>query len=192
VSGHSAARPAGDGLGLDRSEVRLSPHNPDWVALGGRECADVAARLGDLAVTVVHVGSTAVPGLEAKPILDIVAAVGDWVRIDDVVARLCAGGDYAYEGDKRDDGGLLFVRGEGMVRTVHIHVVGQGSRAWTDYLRFHALLRDDADARDRYQSAKRELARTFARDRPGYTKAKGAVVEDLLASDDRPPAPHPR
>ncbi len=78
------------------------------------------------------------------------------------------------------------------VRTVHIHVVGQGSRAWTDYLRFHALPRDDADAGDRYQSAKRELARTFARDRPGYTKAKGAVVEELLASDDRSLTPHPR
>ncbi len=192
MSGHSAARPADDGLGLDRSEVRLSPHNPDWVALGGRECAAVASLLGEHAVTVVHAGSTAVRGLEAKPILDIVAAVGDRVLIDDVVACLCSGGDYAYEGDKRDDGGLLFVRGAGTVRTVHIHVVGQGSRAWTDYLRFHALLRDDPDARDRYQSAKRELARTFTRDRPGYTKAKGAVVEELLASDGRPPTPHPR
>jgi GrpB-like predicted nucleotidyltransferase (UPF0157 family) len=75
---------------------------------------------------------------------------------------------------------------------VHIHVVGQPRRAWTDYLRFHALLRDDAGAGDRCQAAKRELARTFARDRPGYTRAKGAVVEGLLASDGRPPTPHPR
>jgi GrpB-like predicted nucleotidyltransferase (UPF0157 family) len=185
MSGHSAARPADDGLGLDRSEVRLSPHNPDWVALGGRECAAVASLLGEHAVTVVHAGSTAVPGLEAKPILDIVAAVGDRVLIDDVVACLCSGGDYAYEGDKRDDGGLLFVRGAGTVRTVHIHVVGQGSRAWTDYLRFHALLRDDPDARDR--------ARPHVHPGPSRLhQGKGAVVEELLASDGRPPTPHPR
>jgi len=191
MSGRSAEQSAGDGLGLDRREVRLSPHNPDWVTLGAQECAAVAALLGPLAVAVVHVGSTAVPGLEAKPILDIAAAVRDQVPIDDVVSRLCEKGSYAYDGDRRDDGGLLFVRGEGTFRTVHVHVVGQGSRAWEDYLRFHALLRDDPDARDAYQTAKRQLARTFARDRPGYTKAKGIVVEELLGSDDHSPPPHP-
>jgi GrpB-like predicted nucleotidyltransferase (UPF0157 family) len=191
MSGRSAEQSAGDGLGLDRREVRLSPHNPDWVTLGARECAAVTALLGPLAVAVVHVGSTAVPGLEAKPILDIAAAVRDQVPIDDVVTRLCANGSYAYDGDRRDDGGLLFVGGEGAFRTVHVHVVGQGSRAWEDYLRFHALLRDDPDARDAYQTAKRQLARTFARDRPGYTKAKGIVVEELLGSDDHSPPPHP-
>ena len=86
------ASPTDGGLGLDKSVVRLSPHNPDWPALGEAECAVVATLLGDLAVAVVHVGSTAVPGLEAKPILDIVAAVDDRMPIDDVVAHLCAGG----------------------------------------------------------------------------------------------------
>ena len=76
-------------------------------------------------------------------------------------------------------------------RTVHVHVVGEGSRAWADYLRFHELLCDDPDARAAYQSVKRQLARTFARDRPGYTRAKGAIVEELLASDAQAPRPHP-
>jgi GrpB-like predicted nucleotidyltransferase (UPF0157 family) len=190
MSGRDAEPSAGDGLGLDRSEVRLCAHDPNWVTLGQRECATVAALLGPLAVDVVHAGSTAVPGLEAKPILDIVGAVGNQVPTDDVVACLCAGDAYAYEGNKHDDGGLLFVRGEGAFRTVHVHVVGRASRAWADYLRFYALLCDDPDARATYQSAKRELARSFARDRPGYTRAKGAVVEELLASDERSPRPH--
>ncbi len=179
----------GDALGLDPSEVRLSPHNPAWLELGQQECATVAALLGDLAVSVEHIGSTAVPGMEAKPILDIAASVGDQVPIDDVVARLCAGDAYTYEGDRRDDGGLLFVRGEGGLRTVHVHVVGRGSQAWTDYLRFPVLFRDDPEAHRRYQSAKRELAHEFADDRPGYTRAKGAVVEELLDFGDVPPAP---
>ena len=191
MSDRNAQQSPSDGLGLEQWEVRLSPHNPDWVTLGARECDAVASLLGQLAVAVVHVGSTAVPGLEAKPILDIAAAVPDRVPIDDVVERLCAGGVYDYDGDRRDDGGLLFVRGEGPLRSVHVHVVGQGSRAWADYLRFHALLRDDPDARETYQAAKRELARTFALDRPGYTRAKGAVVEGLLAADDHSPRPHP-
>ena len=182
--------PTDNGLGLDKSLVRLSPHNPDWPALGEAECAVVGALLGGLAVAVVHVGSTAVPGLDAKPILDIVAAVDDRLPIDDVVMLLCADGTYTYEGDKRDDGGLLFVRGDGAFRTVHVHVVGKSSRAWISYLRFHALLLDDAEARGRYQSAKRELARAFAQDRQGYTTAKSAVVEELLASESASPPPH--
>jgi len=189
MSGNGVGRPDG-GLGLDKSEVRLSPHHPDWPALGEGECAVVASLLGDLAVAVVHVGSTAIPGLEAKPILDIVAAVEDQVPIDVVVTHLCADDTYTYEGDKRDDGGLLFVRGEGAFRTVHVHVVGRTSRAWMSYLQFHALLVGDAEARQRYQAAKQELARTFAQDRQGYTTAKSAVVEELLASESASPPPH--
>ena len=68
--------------------------------------------------------------------------------------------------------------------------MGESSRAWMSYLRFHALLLDDAEARERYQSAKRELAQAFAQDRQGYTTAKSAVVEELLASESGSPPPH--
>jgi GrpB-like predicted nucleotidyltransferase (UPF0157 family) len=168
-------------LGLDKSEVRLVPHDPRWVALGELECARVGELLGATAVMVAHVGSTSVPDLEAKPILDIVAAVPDQTPIDEVVARLGSEGDYAYEANMGEHGGgLLFVRGEGNVRTVHVHVVVCTSGAWDDYLRFRARLADDPEARRRYESVKRVLAERFAHDRPGYTLAKGAIVEELL------------
>jgi GrpB-like predicted nucleotidyltransferase (UPF0157 family) len=177
-------------LGLEKSEVRLAPYNPEWAALGRHECDEVSALLGDLATEVVHVGSTSVPDIEAKPILDIVAAVGDQVPIDDIVDRLCANADYIYEGDKREDGGLLFVRGHDSFRTAHVHVVGSSSQAWKDYLRFHTLLVHNPEARERYQSEKRRLAHEFPHDRPEYTRAKSAVIEELLGSDGRAPAPH--
>jgi GrpB-like predicted nucleotidyltransferase (UPF0157 family) len=179
-----------DELGLDKEEVRLLPHNPHWIALGQQECVAVCGLLGDMARDVVHVGSTAVPGIEAKPILDIAAAVDDDARIDDIVWRLCAAGDYSYEGDKREDGGFFFVRGHGGFRIVHVHVVGVGSHAWSDYLQFRTVLVDDAAARDRYKSEKRRLAHRFPRDRPGYTHAKSAVVEELLAPNRESPAAH--
>ena len=118
-----AAPEMAEELGLEKSEVRLAPYDPHWVALGRRECEGVAALLGDLASEVLHLGSTSVPGIEAKPILDIVA-VDNQVQIDDVMALLCPHEDYTYEGDKREDGGLLFVRGRGSFRTAHVHVVG--------------------------------------------------------------------
>jgi GrpB-like predicted nucleotidyltransferase (UPF0157 family) len=175
-------------LGLDKAEVRLVPHDPRWIVLGELECATVGELLGDTAVAVVHVGSTSVPDLAAKPILDIVAAVPDETPIDEVVGRLGSKGDYAYDGDMGEEaGGLLFVRGEGDVRTVHVHVVGRNSRAWGNYLRFRARLADDPAARQRYESVKRVLAERFAHDRPGYTSAKGAVIEELLS--DGPTSP---
>jgi len=107
------------------------------------------------------------------------------VPIDDVVTGLCATGVHTYERDHGDDGGLLFVRGTGPLRAAHVHVVGTSSRAWLDYQRFHALLVNDAGARQRYQSVKRGLARQFPDDRPAYTRAKGAVIRELLAADMR-------
>ena len=104
----------------------------------------MAALLGTVAVAVVHVGSTAVPGLEAKPILDIAAAVRDQVPIDDVVARLCSGGTYVYDGDWRDDGGpAVRARRRRCSAPCTCTWWGKGSRAWADYLRFHALLCED-------------------------------------------------
>jgi GrpB-like predicted nucleotidyltransferase (UPF0157 family) len=176
-------------LGLEQTEVRLAPHNPEWEALGIAECAVVVDLLGELALAVAHVGSTSVPGLDAKPILDIAVAVDDRTQIDDVIERLRAGGDYSYEGDKRNEGGLLFVRGNPL-RTAHVHVVGIGSQAWLDYNRFRAILCDDVDARGRYQSAKRELALAYPHDRAGYTKAKSGIVEELLGADGRQETPH--
>jgi GrpB-like predicted nucleotidyltransferase (UPF0157 family) len=179
-------------LGLEKSEVRLVPHEPRWVALGELECARVGELLGEAAVAVVHVGSTSVPDLEAKPILDIVAAVPDQTPIDEVVARLDCCGDYAYEGNMGDPGGgLLFVRGEGDVRRVHVHVVGRSTRTWDDYLRFRARLVDDPEARQRYESVKRVLAERFAHDRPGYTLAKGAIIEELLNEEEASPPQAP-
>ncbi len=191
VKGHQAGRSGGGGLGLEKSEVRLVPHDPRWIVLGDLECATVTDLLGDAAVAVVHVGSTSVPDLEAKPILDIAAAVRDQTPIDVVVARLRARGDYTYEGDMGEDGGgLLFVRGDGAMRTVHVHVVGRSSQAWTDYQRFRTRLANDPEARQRYESVKRVLAARFAHDRPGYTLAKGAIVEELLEHDSAAPPPH--
>jgi GrpB-like predicted nucleotidyltransferase (UPF0157 family) len=184
VDEHKATQARSGELGLEKSEVRLVPHHPSWMALGELECGVVTDLLGDAALEVVHVGSTSVPGLEAKPILDIAAAVPDDTPIDVVVARLGAHGDYAYERDMGDEGGgRLFVRGVGAVRTVHVHVVDRSSGAWGDYLRFRARLANDPEARHRYETVKRALAERFAHDRPGYTAAKGAIIEQLLGEE---------
>lgn len=171
----------GNELGLEKSMVMLLPHHPEWIELGRAECSKVRRLLTGMTHDVVHVGSTSVPDLDAKPILDIVAAVNDDAQIDDIIAAMTSTGEYTYEGDHHEDGGLLFVRGSGELRSVHVHVVGISSLAWQQYLRFHDLLLTNADARKRYAAEKHRLAEQFPADRDSYTNGKDAIIKSLLA-----------
>jgi GrpB-like predicted nucleotidyltransferase (UPF0157 family) len=169
-------------IGLEKSTVLLQPHDPGWIERGSREVDIVLTLLGPLAVGVRHIGSTSVAELEAKPILDLAAAVPEGTSIDELVERLGRNGDYSYQGDQgQEGGGLLFVRGVGDFRTVHLHVVSEESDAWELYLRFQLLLREDPTARSDYQDEKRRLARLYPSDRLSYTEAKGDIIRTLLA-----------
>jgi GrpB-like predicted nucleotidyltransferase (UPF0157 family) len=177
-------------LGLDKAVVALRPHNPRWIELGETECTAARVLLADLCVDIRHIGSTAVPDLDAKPILDLAASVVEAVAVEEIVRRLTAEGDYSYEADMGTEGGLLFVRGEGTVRTVHLHVVRDGSGEWEHYIRFHDLLLSDPEVRARYQREKHHLAEAFSQDRIAYTSAKHPVIENLLDEGSVPPPSH--
>jgi GrpB-like predicted nucleotidyltransferase (UPF0157 family) len=181
----------GGELGLDKTRVVLRPHNPVWILLGQQECTVVRVLLGDLAREVVHVGSTSVPDLEAKPILDLAVAVDDDVPIDEIIARLENQGNYSYQGDQREDGGLLFVRGSGSVRTVHVHVVGSSSGAWKMYLRF--LADPQGGTHGHLPACTRHCAgqsqQGARRGREARRDARPLVPEDARADHPGPPGP---
>ncbi len=139
------------------------------------------ALLGHLASDVQHVGSTAVVGLDAKPILDIAVALDPdhSSGTNEIVRRMEAGG-YEYQGDQGPDGGLLFVRATGDVRTVHVHMVPADDPGWTSYIRFRDYLRATPQRRGDYQQLERQLATRYAADREAYTEAKTAFVLETL------------
>jgi GrpB-like predicted nucleotidyltransferase (UPF0157 family) len=174
-------------LGLHEGAVALCPHDPRWPALGEEECSTVKALLGHLAIDVQHVGSTAVPGLDAKPILDIAVALDQGANrgfVDDVVRRMESGG-FQYRGDHGPDGGLMFVKAIGDVRTVHVHMVTFDDPEWSRYICFRDYLRTVPERRDAYQRLKHQLADRYASDRDGYTNAKtGFVMETLRQAED--------
>ncbi|MCA9720029.1 MAG: GrpB family protein [Myxococcales bacterium] len=171
-------------LGLDKRVVRLAAHNPSWAALYERERPQIVAALAGLARGVEHVGSTSVPGLAAKPVLDIAARVVAETSNEELIARLSEIG-YLFCGDKGADGGVLFVRERApLVRTHHLHVVRVGEPTWALYLGFRAALRADAGVRRDYERLKRSLVERFAEDRAGYTAAKAAFIRGVLAGAD--------
>jgi GrpB-like predicted nucleotidyltransferase (UPF0157 family) len=167
-------------IGLRRHTVRVVDHDPGWSALFADELETLRRALGDLVTDIQHVGSTAVPDLPAKPILDIAVAIRALDLLPAIIERLTRTG-YIYRGDGGDQGGHLFVReSQPDFRLVHVHVVAEDDTQWSDYLRFRQILRQDPDVRKRYAGNKQDLAKRFPHDRTAYTSAKGEFIKRLL------------
>ncbi len=167
-------------IGLKRHTVRIVEHDPEWLTLGADAVQEIRQAVCDLIADVQHVGSTAVPDLPAKPILDIVIAVDRTDAIAELLPRLTGLG-YIDRGDGGDEGGWLLVRESSPnVRTIHLHVVERDDPQWSNYLRFRDLLRDNPDLRQQYADLKERLRKEFPNDRESYTAAKDEFVRGVL------------
>lgn len=167
-------------IGLKRKTVRVVDHDPGWAALAAEACTAVRQAAGDLILDIQHVGSTAVPGLPAKPILDLAAAVAGMEVMPQLIRALTTAGAI-YRGDGADQGGHLFVwESEPEVRTIHLHVVAADDAQWTRYLRFRDALRQDPVLRRRYAELKRKLGERFPEDRMSYTASKDEFIRSVL------------
>jgi GrpB-like predicted nucleotidyltransferase (UPF0157 family) len=166
-------------LGLRRGTVRLVPHHTEWARLFLKEKGRLNAALGDRALDIQHVGSTAVPGLDAKPILDIAVAVADMPTVTECVPLLEALG-YTYFGDRSGKGDYFFAKGEERSRTHYIHMAEHTGPEWTTMLRFRDYLIANPAARQRYSDLKHGLAQQHAADRQAYTAGKEAFIQAAL------------
>jgi GrpB-like predicted nucleotidyltransferase (UPF0157 family) len=171
------------GLGLTYGQVRLVDSDPGWPRASEQLAAELRTALGELAVAVEHVGSTAVPGLVAKPILDLAVGLAPATDPDRVIPAMERLG-YEFRGDKGDTGGLLFVLEDRPThRIAHVHVVPHGGEKWRQYLAFRDRLRIDPDARVAYAELKRSLGEQFVSDRQAYTAGKAAFIAGLVSAD---------
>jgi GrpB-like predicted nucleotidyltransferase (UPF0157 family) len=159
--------------------IRLEAPNPDWPLRFERERAELQQAIGGwVCGGIHHVGSTAVPGLEAKPITDILVGVRD---LD--TARTCfvplAELEYLYAPYLPEEM-HWFCKPDPARRTHHLHLVPAGSQRYRDELAFRDLLRADPEIAGRYAALKRVLAERHRDDREGYTEAKSAFIRASL------------
>lgn len=167
-------------LGLQRGRVSVVPDYPGWRESFKTEREALLADAQGLLLEVEHVGSTTVPGLPAKPIIDIVAGVSSRETIP-VLAEILTTSRWIDLGDKGESGGHLFVKeSEPEVRTHHLHVVVYGDLQWRSYLAFRDRLLDDESLKEQYAALKRDLLSTFVEDRSAYTKGKARFVRSVL------------
>ncbi len=164
-------------LGLEKGTVKLEPHAEAWHRLFAEEEARLREAVGEYVVAFEHVGSTAVCGLSAKPIIDIAAAVRGAADAGRCVGPL-EGIGYEYRGENGIAGRFYFVRGE--PRTHHLHVVELGGEFWESHLAFRDYLRTHREAADEYDRLKRGLASKYPGDRGAYTEGKAAFIEGVL------------
>ena len=128
-------------LGLRYGTVELVPHRSEWARAFTEERARLSEALGLLSCEIEHVGSTAVPGLDAKPILDIAVGLSPASVPADAISAI-RDISYEYRGDAGEEGGHILVRGpEPLYRTHHVHVVDLGSPAWESYIVLRDFLR---------------------------------------------------
>jgi DNA-3-methyladenine glycosylase I len=158
--------------------IELAEYDPHWPELYAREERRIREALGDDARRVEHVGSTSVPGLAAKPVIDIVLAVPDSADEPAYVPALEAAGYMLRIREPKWFEHRLF---KGPETNVNLHVFSDGCDEIERMIAFRDLLRTDPAELDRYLRTKRELAAREWRHVQHYADAKSAVVEDILA-----------
>lgn len=167
-------------IGLQRHTVQVVESHPQWTELAEQICNSIRKACVKLICDVQHVGSTSVPGLPAKPILDIAAGIPKPDVMPDLIEKMTQEG-FNYRGDSRETGGHLFVKESAPgVRIAHIHVVPMGGTRWRNYLRFRDILRGNPTVRMEYAKLKRELRDRFSHDRKIYTNSKGDFIQRVI------------
>lgn len=166
--------------------VRLAPWDEGWVRRFETERRVIRDALGTAVHDVEHIGSTAVEGLEAKPIVDVMVGVADPASCRAVAERMRALGYSVYDDPADDQQHRFLLRRADGRRLVHAHVVVHGGRWWREHLAFRDVLRADEALRDRYRALKRRLAGRLGADREAYTEAKSAFVIAAVAAAARP------
>lgn len=158
--------------------IEIADYDPRWPSLYRREESRIRGALGGRVVRIEHAGSTSVPGLAAKPIIDIVLEVPDSADEDDYVPALEAAG---YRLRIREPEWFEHRLFKGPDTNVNLHVFTDGCEEVDVMLRFRDHLRANEDDRDRYERAKRDLAARPWKHVQQYADSKTEVVREILA-----------
>jgi len=160
--------------------VHIVPYDPTWPALFEVERESLGHLLAPwLTGPIAHVGSTAVPGMPAKPVIDVMVGVGSLEESRQAV-RVLQDVGYQYAPYYRTDVMHWLCKPSFAFRTHHLHLVPYRSPLWQERLAFRDCLRSDGAVARAYAELKHRLARVHQFDREAYTEAKGPFINEIL------------
>lgn len=167
-------------LGLKRGTVKLSSYNPNWPKLFEEEKKLLTDTFGDRIIAIEHIGSTAIPGVPAKPIIDINVAVASLNDIGVFIKELPKLG-YEYIPERKFADRQFFPKGPAKARTHHLNLVEITSdTGWKNQLLFRDYLRNNKKAREDYVSLKKDLAQKYKNNRDEYTERKSSFIMTII------------
>jgi GrpB-like predicted nucleotidyltransferase (UPF0157 family) len=166
-------------IGLKRGVVKLSKYNPKWKTLFEEESALIFSAAENFIADIQHIGSTAIPEIVAKPIIDILAAINSLSNIAKIIDPLKALG-FIYRGEQGIPDRHLFVKGEEDYRTHHLHVVEKEHSEWTKHILFRDYLRKHPQEAQKYSKLKQVLLKKYELDREKYTTGKSEFIEEII------------
>jgi len=164
-------------IGLEKGVVLIMPYTPEWRRIFETEEILLLEKLDKLVLDIQHVGSTAIPGMLAKPIIDIAIAMTDFEQ-----ARVCLPLieelGYEYRGEQGIPRRHMFARGN--PRIFHVHMLEIESLEWRNHLLFRDYLNQHPDAAMEYVQLKLRLATQYPQDREAYTDGKASFIQQVL------------
>ena len=170
--------------GRGTQPIEVVDYDHDWPRQYAEERDRIGAAIGDVTRAIEHVGGTAVPGLPAKPVIDIMVGVPDIERAGPAVAGLInLGYQYVPELESQLPERRYFRRGT--PETHHVHMVTMGSDFWEEHVLFRDYLRSNPQAAEEYGKLKRALANRFRFDRDAYRAGKVPFIDTVVAAARR-------
>lgn len=177
---------------MREDKIQMVPYDPSWAERFGEQADRLAVVLGNRLVQgIEHIGSTAVPGLCAKPIIDMLAVIDDVDAIRELTVELAAI-SWVRDPEPRDlpEERLSFCYPSRERRTHHLHVVSDRHPGWPGWVAFRDRLRRDDATREEYARLKRSLAMRFGDDpneRDRYRSGKAALITEITAEELQSP-----
>ncbi len=163
--------------------VKIADYDPNWPKLFEKEKKLILGAVGNIVVGIEHIGSTAVPNLRAKPIIDILVAVNHLSDANNCIEPLQMIGYEYHPGHEAQIPERRFFGKGGPLKEqhYHLHMVELTSDFWKRHLLFRDYLRAHPEVAQEYQKLKKQLALEYGRNREGYTEAKAPFIESIVA-----------
>ena len=166
-------------IGLKKGTVRIVLYDKAWVILFEKEKSILEKTLGPVAIDIQHVGSTSVPGMPAKPIIDIAVGVRTIKDFEQCFEPLKNAG-YIFGPEASNWRELFFTKGQEDKITCHLHLLKYDGELWKNYLAFRWYLRTNRKCAREYAALKERLANKFAENRVKYTAAKSKFIHEKI------------
>lgn len=166
-------------IGLKNGTVKLIAYQSAWRVCFEEEAQRLRSALGTRMLHIEHVGSTAIEGMDAKPIIDIMVAIESLAKTRDLVPLLEALG-YQYIEDDPVPDRLFFAHGPPDLRTHHLSLAEATSSFWEEHILFRDYLRTHSGALEAYRELKWRLAEKYPQERAAYTAGKEGFIQRTL------------